>query len=128
MEDIVKLLLGLEGQKLPEKRFKVKRLTALCGADVIFTLKALPYNRVAEIKESTSGDLSIEIILAGMVSPDLRDKALLEKHHAPTPAELVKTLLLPGEIEDIAREIEKLSGYRTATISEVKKNEKMTPD
>ena len=57
-----------------------------------------------------------------MTAPNLRDKALLEKHHAPTPAELVKGLLLPGEIEDLSREVERLSGYRTATLEEVKKN------
>ncbi|MFQ9792971.1 MAG: hypothetical protein ACLRX7_06850 [Acutalibacteraceae bacterium] len=30
-------------------------------------------------------------------------------------------MLLPGEIEDISREIEKLSGYRVVTLKEIKK-------
>jgi hypothetical protein len=30
-------------------------------------------------------------------------------------------MLLPGEIEDLSRTIEKLSGYRTDTIEEIKK-------
>ena len=34
---------------------------------------------------------------------------------------LLKRLLLPGEIEDISREIEKLSGYRVVTLKEIKK-------
>lgn len=29
-------------------------------------------------------------------------------------------LLLPGEIEDLSREVEKLSGYRAMTIEELK--------
>lgn len=35
-------------------------------------------------------------------------------------AEMLKQLLLPGEITDLSQEIEKLSGYRRRTIEEVK--------
>lgn len=122
MDNVLELLMGLPSQKLPEKQVKIKRLSKECGADVVFSLRALPYSRVAEIKEAVSGDMSVDIILAGVTAPNLRDRGLLEKYHAPTPAELVKTLLLPGEIEDISREVEKLSGYRAATVEEVKKN------
>lgn len=122
MQDVLSLLMGLTPPKMPEKQTRVKRLSKECGADVIFTLRALPYNRVAEIREGSTGDISVEILLAGVVSPNLRDKGLMEKYHAPTPAELVKSLLLPGEIEDLSREIEKLSGYRTATVEDIKKN------
>ena len=122
MDDVLELLLGMQPAKLPEKRVKVKRLSKLCGKDVVFTLRALPYNRVAEIRDGSSKELSVDILLAGVQCPDLRDKQLLERYHAPTPAELVKTLLLPGEIEDLSREIEKLSGYRATTVEEVKKN------
>ena len=66
------------------------------------------------------------ILLAGVVDPDFKNTALQEKYGAATPAELVEKLLLPGEIEDLAREIEKLSGYRTVTLEEIKK--KSTPE
>ncbi len=122
MQDVLDLLMGLTPPKLPEKQTKIKRLSQECGADVIFTLRALPYNRVAEIREGSTGDVSVEILLAGVSAPNLRDKGLMEKYRAPTPAELVKTLLLPGEIETLAREVEKLSGYRSATVEDVKKN------
>lgn len=122
MPDVLDLLMGLDKAKLPEKKVKIKRLSKECGETVVFSLRALPYNRVAEIKEAASADMAIDILLAGVTAPNLRDKALLEKHHAPTPAELVKNLLLPGEIEDLSREVERLSGYRTATLEEVKKN------
>ena len=46
---------------------------------------------------------------------------LLEKYNAPNPAELIKKMLLPGEIEDISKAIELLSGYRKNTIEEIKK-------
>ena len=44
----------------------------------------------------------------------------MERYKAPTPAEAVKSLLLPGEIEDLSREIERLCGFRAWTIKEVK--------
>lgn len=122
MQDVLDLLMGLTPPKLPEKQSRLKRLSKECGADVIFTLRALPYNRVAEIREGATGDVSVEILLAGVSAPNLKDKGLMDKYHAPTPAELVKTLLLPGEIEALAREVEKLSGYRTTTVEDVKKN------
>lgn len=105
---------------LPEAKYKVKRLSELCGEDVVFTLRALPYGRVAELKESESEDLGIHILLAGVAEPDLKDPRLGEKFGGVTPAETVKAMLLPGEIEDISRAVEKLCGYRVNTIEEVK--------
>ena len=51
---------------------------------------------------------------------DLKDKRLAEKFGGATPAETVKAMLLPGEIEDLSRAIERLCGYRITTIEEVK--------
>lgn len=115
------LLLNLDPPKLPEKEIKIKRLTKLCGADVSFKIRALPYSRVADVRRVAGDDMSIDIILAGVVSPDFKDGRLLAKYKAVTPAELVKAMLLPGEIEDVSREIEKLSGFRTVTIEDIKK-------
>jgi hypothetical protein len=115
------LLLKANIPVLPEKEVKIKRLSAICGEPIVFRLKALPYNRVSEITSSQKDDMNVHILLAGVIEPDLRDKNLMEKYSAVTPAELVKKLLLPGEIEDISREIERLSGYRAATIEEIKK-------
>ena len=81
--------------------------------------KSLPTARY-RVKESMSEDLSVHIVLSGVVSPDLKDPALQAKFGGATPAETVKALLLPGEIEDLSRAVERLCGYRTATIEEVK--------
>ena len=120
-QNVIDLLLNLDPPKLPEKDVKIKRLTKLCGADVVFKIRALPYNKVADVRKMAGEDMSIDIILAGVASPDLKDGRLLTKYKAVTPAELVKSMLLPGEIEDISREIEKLSGYRTVAIEDIKK-------
>jgi hypothetical protein len=66
--------------------------------------------------------MNVHIVLAGVIEPNLKDKALMDKYKAPTPAELIKTMLLPGEIEDLSRAVERLSGYRSTTVEEVKKN------
>ena len=47
-------------------------------------------------------------------------KHLKEKFGGATPAETVKNMLLPGEIEDLSRAVERLCGYRMLTIEEVK--------
>ncbi|WP_050698664.1 phage tail assembly chaperone [Anaeromassilibacillus senegalensis] len=125
--DVLKSLLAADEKLImaaPEKDFKVKRLSEICGEDVIFSLKALSYSRVADIKASAATkdqDMSIHIVLAGVTAPDLKSKELMEKFSVPTPAELLKKMLLAGEIEDLAQEIEKLSGYRKSTVEEVKK-------
>ena len=106
-------------KQLPTRSYKIKRLSELCGQEVVFTLRALPYGRVQELKRLTE-EADIQILLAGCVEPDLKAAALQEKFQGVTPAETVKAMLLPGEIADLAIAVEKLSGYRRTTIEEVK--------
>lgn len=54
------------------------------------------------------------------MEPDLKDPRLLEKFGGATPADVVKRMLLAGEIADLSAVVERLSGYRRATITEVK--------
>ncbi len=123
MDNTLDLLLKMEIPNAPEKQVKQKRLSKECGGNVIFTVRALSYSRAAEIQEEHrfDGDMPIFILLEGLASPDLKSPELLAKYAAPTPAELLKKMLLPGEIEDLSREVEKLSGYRIDTLEEVKK-------
>lgn len=115
------LLLKTEIPNPPEKEYKLKRLSALCGEPVIFKLRALPYSRVNELKQNHLDEINVFTVLAGTADPDLKNTELLAKYNAVTPAELIKKMLLPGEIEDLSRAIEKLSGFREVTISEIKK-------
>ena len=48
------------------------------------------------------------------------ERIAVEKFGGATPAETVKAALLPGEIEDLSRAVERLCGYRRTTIEEVK--------
>ena len=122
--DLVSLLLRPElpnvQKELPTAKYKVKRLSELLGTDVVFTLKGLPYGKVQKLRESLFGDVDIHILLQGCVDPDLKDPALKDRFGGATPAEPVKAMLLPGEIADLSRAVERLCGYRRQTIDEVK--------
>ena len=123
---VVDLLLRPEAPNvlkiLPRASYKVKRLSDALGAPVVFELQGLPFGRVQEIRRSKGNalDVSVDILLAGVVSPDLKDGRLQSKFSGITPAETVKAMLLPGEIDDLAEAIEQLSGYRTSTIELIK--------
>lgn len=117
------LLLGKDvvavNKNLPTGRYEVPRLSEAAGAPVIFTLRALPYGRVQEMKRLTD-ESDVQILLAGCVEPDLKAPALQEKFKGVTPAETVKNMLLPGEIADLSAAVERLTGYRHVTIQEIK--------
>lgn len=106
-------------KELPTALYEVERLSAAVEKPVVFTLRALPYGQVHDLERFTQ-DADVNILLAGCVEPNLKDPRLMEKYSAPTPAEAVKKLLLPGEIVDLSNAIERLTGYRRTTIKEVK--------
>lgn len=121
MSDVLDILLAADLPQPEQKQVKLKRLSRLWGKEVIFTLRELPYSRVAELRR-VEEDTNVHIVLAGVMEPNLRAPDLLAKYDAITPAELVKKLLRPGEIEDLSRAIERLCGFREDTLEEVKKN------
>jgi hypothetical protein len=111
-DNTLELLLSMDIQAPRTEKIKMKRLSTACGQDVIFTIKQLSYNRLAEIKkQSSDGGFDLLIVLAGTVSPKFKDQKLLDKYNAPTPAELLKDMLLPGEIANLSEEILHLCGY-----------------
>lgn len=101
---------------LPTKQVEIPRLSRLAGGPAVVTLTGLPYGRVQELRRIE--DPEIHILLAGC--PELRDEKLMAKFGAATPADLVTAMLLPGEVADLSREVERLCGYRQTTIREVK--------
>lgn len=120
--DVLELLLSREPvSPREEKEVKIKRLSPKGEEPVVFTLKSLVYSRAAELKRMDNPEQPLFILLEGVTSPNLKDQRLLDHYGAATPAELLKKMLLPGEIDDLCREVEKLSGYRRAMLEEVKK-------
>ncbi len=107
-------------KELPTKQFEVPRLSRLAGDPVIFTLRALPYGRVQDIRRMADSEQEAQIVLQGCADPNLKDPQLMAKYDAATPVDALYSLLLPGEIADLSLEVERLSGYRRRTIEEVK--------
>lgn len=128
-QNVLDILLQQERRPLERAWVKMRKLSEYYGTDICFQIRALSFNQVADIRkaEENHGELAfaVAVVLAGVTEPNLKEEALLEKFHAVTPAELVQHMLTPGELEDLAREIEMLSGYRQNTVElvqEIKKN------
>ena len=120
--DALQILLAREKEiPVQEREVKMKRLSRKGEEPVVFVLRSLSCNRVEEIRKISGDDAKLHILLAGVKSPDLRNQELMDHYGAATPTDLIKLMLLPGEIEDLGREIEQLSGYRTATLEVLKK-------
>ena len=119
------LRLSLDGDapdvraKRQAKSYEVPRLSKALGKKVVFRLQGLPYGRVHELQKLNE-DLECHILLEGCVEPSFKDPGLMAKYHAATPLDVIQALLLPGEIEDLSRAVERLTGYRQVTIRELK--------
>ena len=102
---------------------EVKSLSKKAGKDIFFTVKELTmdeFKKISDlattkkrhgISETDEVKVAIDTILKSVVEPNFRDEKLLEYYEAETPKELVKKLLKAGEIMEVYREIEKVSGY-----------------
>ena len=131
---VLDLLLSDNVPNLAEKpltaSYEVSRLSEAAGMPVVFKLQALPYGRVQDLAR-ISQDSEVNILLAGCISPDLKDPRLARKYPVKdkegkvrpdltTPADVVKKMLLSGEIADLSQAVERLSGYRRVMIQELK--------
>lgn len=104
-------------KNLPTAKYEIKRLSRALGEPVALELRALPYGKAQELRDMER-DQEVHILLAGC--PELKDEGLTAKFGGVTPVETVKAMLLPGEIADLSRAVERLSGYRQMTIREIK--------
>lgn len=104
-------------KNLPAATYEIKRLSRALGEPVTVELRALPYGKAQDLR-GMEQDVEVHILLAGC--PELKDPVLQSKFGGATPAETVKAMLLPGEIADLSRAVERLSGFRQNTIREIK--------
>lgn len=118
-------------QKPQEQDYKVLRLSDELGQDVVFRLRGLGYSKCRELADRE--EMDVWTVLAGTVAPDFQDVRLAVKYGllqegqswgmgGVTPPDLVKAMLLPGEIKALSRAVQQLSGYQTITVESVKKN------
>lgn len=135
--NVLDLLLGSDiGEiKLPTKQVEITRLSEAFGAPFVLTVSALSpekYEEVQDMAVSIKGkDADIEItllqllvVMEGVVDPSgkpmFKNKELMQKFKASTPKELVRKLLLSGEIANLYAEISSLTGFGDGAVKEVK--------
>lgn len=135
--NVMELLLGSDiGEiKLPTKQVEILRLSALYGAPFVVTCKALSpekYEEVQDMALDVQGkdvDLDVNllqlfVVLEGVCdeteNPMFKNKDLMKKFKAQTPKELVRKILLSGEIANLYGEISQLSGFGDNAVQEVK--------
>lgn len=115
----------------PTADYRIRRLSKENGCDVVFKLQGIGYDRAVELSKSATMD--IDMVLDCVVEPNLRDVRLARKlgvleegrtwaDSPATPPDVVKALLLPGEIAALSRCGQQLAGYQVVTVQEVKKN------
>ncbi len=124
---LLDMFLQLDVDKLtrkPSRGVELKRLSDLLGARAIFKCQALDGQTYADIQRRAIGiskrgsikdidiyEMQVMTALEGVIEPSFKDKKLLDHFNAPTPKDLVKKMLLPGEIAELHNVINELSGY-----------------
>ena len=108
-------------KKLPEQKVEVPRLSQEAGKPVIFTLRALSYDKVREIQEKPWSERALYGVLYGCVEPNWKDSRLMDPGKSiVTPPDAIKAKLMSGEIDELYAKIQKLSGYLRDTLLDVK--------
>lgn len=135
--NILDLLLGADiGEiKLPTKQLEITRLSEIFGKPFILTCRALTpekYEEVQDMALSVQGkdvDLDVNLLqifvtIEGVVDDSgkllFKNTELMSKFKAQTPKELVRKLLLSGEIASVHSTISELSGFGDDAVKEVK--------
>lgn len=115
-----------ELDKVPEEEREIPRLSELTGEKFVVKYKALPGKRITEISDMATDsaekeyDAQMLLICEAMVSPDLKNKDLLNHFKVPTPKDLAYKLFNGGEARKISKAIMTLSGYTDDTDEKIK--------
>ena len=108
-------------KNLPEQQVEVPRLSLKAGKPVIFTLRALSYDKVREIQDRPRSEQALYGVLYGCVDPSWKDSRLMDHGKGiVTPPDAIKAKLASGEIDELYAQIQKLSGYLRRTLRDVK--------
>ncbi|KZL94369.1 phage tail assembly chaperone [Clostridium magnum] len=121
--NIVEKLLKIDAGKIEMPKKDIKLQLKKLGQEVEFPCKAIDPERYAEIQEGAielkKGDIKkinmyemkAMTIIAGC--PEVfKNEEVMKHFNAPTPKELIRKLLLSGEMDDLYNAINELSGYK----------------
>lgn len=104
---------GIEKKIIVGDRFKDDE-----GRDMPFTIKALTIEQLDNYRENARGERSFNsgkfnaaVVIAGCIYPNFKDAESIKARNCHTPEEYLRDVLLPGEVDIISLEIQKLCGY-----------------
>lgn len=134
---VLDLLLGADTGKikLPTSEVEITRLSEAFGKPFILTCQALTpekYEEVQDMALQVSGkDVDLDLaqlqlftVMEGVIdangNPLFKSKELRTKYKVPTPKEVVRKVLLSGEIVAVYTEIAKLTGFDDGAVKQVK--------
>lgn len=131
MNNTLDLLLQLDESKLkkPGKEVEIKRLSELTGEKTIFKVEAISPEKMDEIQELSIdmktknisiGEMQILTVIEGVKEPNFKSQELMDKFKVYTPKDLIRKILLPGEILTLYNMIGELSGFNGGAIEEIK--------
>lgn len=124
--DILDLLLNADANKLKnvKKQYEVKRLSDALGEPFIVEISPLTneqMNYVMEIgKDEKDTKLSILCESCKVGGHSFKEKEIMDKYGVYTPYELIEKIFLPGEIFEIYKVINDLSGFTKDAVVEIK--------
>jgi len=115
--DVVDKLLQL-GDEKTTRTIYLKRLDLALTIRPITTSEMYELRRRCTFKNPRTGNETFDeekyqlgVIVTGTVNPNWRDERLLSKYNVLTGEDVVKKVLLPGEVVIVANEIADLSGF-----------------
>lgn len=135
--NVLDLLLGSDiGEiKLPTTQVEITRLSQLYGKPFVLTCRALSpekYEEVQDMAVNVNGKevdldvnlLQVFVVMEGVIDETgklmFKNRDLMTKFKVETPKELLKKILLSGEITSVYGKIAELSGFGDDAVKEVK--------
>jgi hypothetical protein len=117
--------------KMPEAEIEIKRLSKVYGQPFVITFRAIKPDEEEDVQKDCmtitkdgvdvdSSRMKYLTVAKCLISPDIRNKELQQKFSSPNHVELLKKLLLIGEVTAVYDEIQLLSGYGKDKVEEVK--------
>lgn len=73
--------------------------------------KAMKVDPKKKTVEVNTGQLAKDIVINHTIEPDFKDAESIKKTGCVTPEQYLDKVLLPGEIEELAEQIQRLSGF-----------------
>lgn len=122
---LVEKLLSKEPEEMKKKyRAQVvcRHLSRVLGAETAVTVGALNCRRFMDIAKMSYDsrnrldydrlvDMNLQLVLAGVVEPDLKNKELMEHFGCATPKDLAELLFPGGDLTALAAAITEISGF-----------------